>query len=100
MLGVTSGGPNLILDSWMELTNSTIPEEVGYWLKRSCLGQVCLMQIHTNGCTIGGHLQKPPHKLLTWNAMCNFMVICNLTALFFFAEYLFHFIYAIDDGAN
>jgi hypothetical protein len=38
--------------------------------------------------------------LLTWNAMCNFMVICNLTALFFFAEYLFHFIYAIDDGAN
>jgi hypothetical protein len=52
------------------------------------------------GCTIGGHLQKPPHKLLTWNAMCNFMVICNLTALFFFAEYLFHFIYAIDDGAN
>jgi hypothetical protein len=49
MLGVTSGGPNLILDSWMELTNSTIPEEVGYWLKRSCLGQVCLMQIHTNG---------------------------------------------------
>ncbi len=49
MLGVTSGGPNLSLDSWMERTNSTIPEEVGYWLKRSCLGQVCLMQIHTYG---------------------------------------------------
>jgi hypothetical protein len=49
MPGVTSGGPNLILDSWMELTNSTIPEEVGYWLKRSCLGQVCLIQIHTHG---------------------------------------------------
>jgi hypothetical protein len=49
MLGVTSGGPNLSLDSWMECTNSTISEEVGYWLKRSYLGQVCLNQIHTYG---------------------------------------------------